>query len=766
MKATLLSLLLLLPLAAAAQNVTVETTHTDGNRYRFSLADGEATLTDAVVTDYLATLDIPSAVEHDGETYPVTAIDDYALVSYDSLGAVVIPASVRTIGEMAFYYCTNLAEVTIGGGVETIGDLAFGDCGIRRVRYNAPAALYSSSTGYGCFEDADYLTTLILGPDVETLPALMFDNLYMLDSLLVEADRLIPITSQDLWNSGDGSLNIVVRCSQREAYQGHSVWASLGTVTASCEDEGFASLTVVSADASMGTALGSRQGVVPGTQLTAWAAPLAGHAFLGWDDAVLDNPRQLTLDSSLTLTALFAPADLADTLRLYADTLHVVDTLYADTLHIVVDRYSDTLHVVDSVALGAPAAKDAAFSFTTADGVVLQCEVLGSAYGNAVQINGATLGGVTDLVIPDQVSDGTATYTVGYLAYGAFYGEPLTSLVLPASMREVNYQAFRDCTSLTYVDLGGTDTVWEDAFGGCTALQHLRTNAPQPVLFNFSGMGAFDECDALATVTFGPDVVDPATGDLFTGLPALATVNIEAERLLTASSWLFHGSNRGTLTVNVPCSQLALYQADAQWASIGTLAAPCSDQAFSVSVLAQGPDDCTAWGDTTAVAEGHTATLLATPWGGRAFLGWSDGNGDNPRTLVVTSDTTLTALFATAEPHTDTLLLGTLTLRDTLTLGTLTLYDTVDRGTLVVHDTVYYTLAVVRPEAAEPRVALSGRTLVVQGADGQPLELFDMAGRRLALLPAAPQRATLALPAAGAYLLRMAGSATRKIVAR
>ena len=42
---------------------------------------------------------------------------------------------------------------------------------------------------------------------------------------------------------------------------------------------------------------------------------------------------------------------------------------------------------------------------------------------------------------------------------------------------------------------------------------------------------------------------------------------------------------------------------------------------------------------------GDVATLTATPSEGYQFVTWGDGNTDNPRTLVVTQDTTLTALF-------------------------------------------------------------------------------------------------------------------------
>ena len=47
--------------------------------------------------------------------------------------------------------------------------------------------------------------------------------------------------------------------------------------------------------------------------------------------------------------------------------------------------------------------------------------------------------------------------------------------------------------------------------------------------------------------------------------------------------------------------------------------------------------------------EGEEATLTATPADGHRFIKWSDGLTDNPRTVIVTSDTTLNALFVRGE---------------------------------------------------------------------------------------------------------------------
>jgi hypothetical protein len=54
------------------------------------------------------------------------------------------------------------------------------------------------------------------------------------------------------------------------------------------------------------------------------------------------------------------------------------------------------------------------------------------------------------------------------------------------------------------------------------------------------------------------------------------------------------------------------------------------------------------WGEVAGggmYADNTTITITATPYEGCTFLRWSDGNTDNPRTLTVTKDITLTAEF-------------------------------------------------------------------------------------------------------------------------
>ena len=58
----------------------------------------------------------------------VTSIGDSAFYGCRSLSEIVIPSSVTSIGKGAFSYCRSLSEIVIPSSVTSIGDSAFYDC--------------------------------------------------------------------------------------------------------------------------------------------------------------------------------------------------------------------------------------------------------------------------------------------------------------------------------------------------------------------------------------------------------------------------------------------------------------------------------------------------------------------------------------------------------------------------------------------------------------------------------------------------------------
>ncbi|MBO6027322.1 MAG: choice-of-anchor J domain-containing protein [Bacteroidales bacterium] len=94
-------------------------------------------------------------------------------------------------------------------------------------------------------------------------------------------------------------------------------------------------------------------------------------------------------------------------------------------------------------------------------------------------------------------------------------------------------------------------------------------------------------------------------------------------------------------------STSASYSFNVTEATAGTYTAVFGEPAvvyYTVTAVADPVEGGTVTGGNT-VASGQTVTLTATPNEGYDFIGWNDGNPDNPRTVVVTQNLDLTAKF-------------------------------------------------------------------------------------------------------------------------
>ncbi len=112
----------------------------------------------------------------------VTSIGNYAFYNCSGLTSVTIPNSVTSIGESAFYYCSGLTSVTIGSGVTSIGSSAFASCsGLTSV--TIPNSV--TSIGSGAFEYCSGLTSVTIPNSVTSIGESAFYNCSGLTSVTI-----------------------------------------------------------------------------------------------------------------------------------------------------------------------------------------------------------------------------------------------------------------------------------------------------------------------------------------------------------------------------------------------------------------------------------------------------------------------------------------------------------------------------------------------------------------------------------------------------
>ncbi|MCR5445790.1 MAG: DUF6383 domain-containing protein [Bacteroidales bacterium] len=121
---------------------------------------------------------------------------------------------------------------------------------------------------------------------------------------------------------------------------------------------------------------------------------------------------------------------------------------------------------------------------------------------------------------------------------------------------------------------------------------------------------------------------------------------------------------------------------------------------------------------------GSTANIEAQPFDGFRFIEWSDGNTNASRSLLVEGNISLQASFGDA--HTEGI------------------DDVVDR----------------------PIMTVVGSQIVVSGAAGQTITVYDVIGRKVVATEKATDRQELTVPASGVYIVKIDGYKSLKCVVR
>lgn len=364
------------------------------------------------------------------------------------------------------------------------------------------------------------------------------------------------------------------------------------------------------------------------------------------------------------------------------------------------------------------------------------------------------------------------------------YTKPMGALTIPATVSHdgtvyavvgVGDYAFRQCTGLTAVTLSdGITSVGNSAFYGCSGVSTLTVSA------------SVTSIEAAA----------------FSLLSALTDVWMWSSVPPTTSATAFYSVDLSVCTLHVPCGASGAYDI-APWDSFDTVVE--GDCAAYIATAVNNPARGYVTGGGSYVP-GTVATLTAVPAEGYMFICWNDGDTLNPRTVLVSSDSTFMAMFflepALVYVHDtvhDTVLpdychLNVLSDNTQLGVGvgSALLPEGVEvevcglpleggrfvawsdgvtdnpRRVMVMESTtlraLFERVSALSAEMPLWTVSVEGRRLVIHCGVGEMVRLYDMQGRCHLSQTTTAEHTTLLMPSAGVWLVQVGDGAAKRVV--
>ncbi len=407
----------------------------------------------------------------------VERIPAYMFCNAAFTGDLVIPTSVTTIGGDAFRSCTGFTgDLVIPTSVTTIEEWAFGDCtGFSSVVYNATDCADAS---LWCFPFENCGGTLTIGENVERIPANMFGRTAFTGSLIIP-NSVITIGSSAFYYCPGFTGDLVIPNSV--TYIGESAFFFCTGFTGDLVIPN--SVTTIGESAFSGCTGFTGDLVIPNSVTEiGWSAFSGCTGFTG--DLVIPN--------SVTAIGYYAFRYCTG--------------------------FTGDLTIGNSVTTIGGYAFYGCTGFSSVEYYATNCADANYSFRPFENCGGQLIIGENVKRIPDNM-----------FSYAAFTG----SLIIPNSVTEIGWSAFRYCTGFTgdLVIPNSVTTIGGSAFSGCTG---FTGNLVIPNSVTTIGGSAFSGCTGF-------------TGDLV--IPNSVT---------TIGSYAFYGCSGFTGDLVVPNSVISI----------------------------------------------------------------------------------------------------------------------------------------------------------------------------------------------------------------
>lgn len=272
---------------------------------------------------------------------------------------------------------------------------------------------------------------------------------------------------------------------------------------------------------------------------------------------------------------------------------------------------------------------------------------------SCVSLTGGTAGTVLE-VPASVVYDGT-TYAVAEIGANAFAGNTeLTKLVVPACVKKIGSQAFKDCSNLEELVLNGEVEIAPDAFEGCPKLTDTEVDG---IVFRALGFTAPYECEVVANWS-GDNVVSYTNETV--AIPASVTICGKEHEVVGIGAYAFwYAENMRSLTIPEGVRYIS-YGAFLGAKALEALTIPASVESIDCSAAVFGRNTAL---KAISVAEGSqnfsSVNGLLCTLDGSELVACPDGYGDeNGHVTIPEGIATLGAWSLAYTPSVKSLTIG------------------------------------------------------------------------------------------------------------